>query len=323
VFRVRVVMGISADAQVVDRHAALPLPVNPAFEPTPPARRPATVKPVEHDVLRRLRRDLDAHWRTGAGDWARAAVKRTFDIVVSALLLLVALPICLAVAIAIKLDSPGPVFYRAERVGFRGRRMAMLKFRKMRHDARGPALTAADDLRFTRVGAWLTRVKADELPQLWNVLRGDMSLIGPRPEDPRFVALHVEEFSDVLRVRPGITGLSQIAFAEESRILDDEDPTGHYLARILPQKLALDRLYATRYHLRIDLAILAWTAVAVLLRQQVAVHRQTGRMNVRRRPARAAESPAALTAVPSPALGAPTALHATADRRESVKRAAG
>jgi lipopolysaccharide/colanic/teichoic acid biosynthesis glycosyltransferase len=235
------------------------------------------------DTLGHLRRVLRTQADAGGHVRFRMGVKRAVDILVATVLLMAVLPVAIAVAVAIKLDSPGPVFYRARRVGHRGRPMAMLKFRKMRHDASGPALTADDDGRFTRVGAWLAKSKLDELPQLWNVLRGDMSLIGPRPEDPHFVALHPREFLDVLRVRPGMTGLSQIAFAEESRILDDDDPTGHYLARILPQKLKLDRLYATDYRLRTDLSILTWTLVAVLMRRQVAVHRGTGKMNLRRR----------------------------------------
>ena len=237
------------------------------------------------ETIGHLSRVLHAQPEITGRERVRVGVKRTLDVVVAGLLLLAVLPIALLVALAIKLDSPGPVFYRARRVGHRGRPMAMLKFRKMRHDASGPALTADDDGRFTRVGAWLAKSKLDELPQLWNVLRGDMSLIGPRPEDPTFVAMHPAEFLDVLRMRPGMTGLSQIAFAEESRILDDDDPTGHYITRILPQKLEMDRLYSTKYQLRTDLSILTWTLVAVCLRREVAVHRGTGRMNLRRRPA--------------------------------------
>ena len=238
------------------------------------------------ETLGNLRRVLHAQSDVSRRERVRTLVKRSVDLTISALLLLAVLPLAIAVAIAIKLDSPGPVFYRARRVGHRGRPMEMLKFRKMRDDATGPALTADQDNRFTRVGAWLAKSKIDELPQLWNVLRGDMSLIGPRPEDPQFVALHPREFMDVLQVRPGMTGLSQIAFAEESQILDDEDPTGHYLAKILPQKLKLDRMYATEYQLRVDLSIVTWTLVAVCMRRQVAVHRETGRMNLRRRPKR-------------------------------------
>jgi hypothetical protein len=95
--------------------------------------------------------------------------------------------------------------------------------------------------------------------------------------------MHAEDFVDILQVKPGVTGLSQLAFAEESRILDDDDPTGHYLRRILPQKMGMDRVYARHFRLRLDLQILFWTLVAVLARREVAVHRGTGHMNLRRR----------------------------------------
>ena len=162
----------------------------------------------------------------------------------------------------------------------------MLKFRKMHDGARGPALTAANDERFTRMGRFLARTKLDEIPQLWNVLRGEMSLVGPRPEDPSFVRLQPGDFEPILRVKPGITGLSQLAFARESQILDAAEPTEHYLSRVLPQKLRIDRIYVERRSLSLDARILAWTAAALLLRQHVAVHRDTGRLNVRRRPNR-------------------------------------
>src|SRR3954447_15150575 len=250
----------------------------------------------QHLQLLALRRVLAEEAGPVGGTVPRAVVKRAVDITVSAVLLLLALPIILIVALAIKLDSPGPVFYAARRIGHRGRPLRMYKFRKMHHQASGPKLTTDGDHRFTRVGQWLAKSKLDELPQLWNVLRGDMSLIGPRPEDPAFVALHAADFVEILRVRPGITGLSQVAFAEESRILDGDDPTGHYLDRILPQKMGMDRLYVMRYHLRLDLSILVWTLIAVLLRRQVAVHRGTGHMNLRRRPA--AGEPALAPAAP-------------------------
>lgn len=212
-----------------------------------------------------------------------AAAKRTLDVAVSGTLLLALLPLILLAALLIKLDSRGPVFYCCDRVGFHGRRMRMLKFRKMHHDASGMALTTDDDQRFTRIGVWLAKTKVDEIPQLWHVLIGEMSLVGPRPEDRRFVDEHASDYEVILGVRPGMTGLSQIAFAEESRILDDENPLVHYLERILPQKVGLDRMYARSRTLLFDLRILFWTTAAVILRRQVAVHRSSGTMNLRRR----------------------------------------
>jgi len=222
-------------------------------------------------------------------DWTRlrsavdAGAKRALDVVVSASLLLLLLPVILAAIILVRLDSPGPAFFQSLRAGYRGRQLRMLKFRKMRDGASGRPLTTDDDNRFTRVGGWLAKTKVDEIPQLWHVLRGDMSLVGPRPEDPRFVEAHQEDFDTILSVRPGVTGYSQIAFAEESRILDDDDPMAHYLDRLLPQKLAMDRMYARHRTVSVDLKVLFWTAAAVVLRRQVAVHRDSGRMNLRKR----------------------------------------
>ena len=213
----------------------------------------------------------------------QAAAKRTVDFSVAALILLLTLPIIAIVAVAIVLESRGPVFYRAERVGRNGRRLRMLKFRKMRNDAHGRPLTLGDDDRFTRIGRFLSKAKLDEVPQLWHVLKGEMSLIGPRPEDPKFVAERAADYDEILSVRPGITGLSQIAFAEESDILCKNDPLTHYRERIFPQKIRLDRMYASQPTLAMDFQIIFWTAAAVMLRRQVAVHRGTGKMNLRRR----------------------------------------
>ena len=225
-----------------------------------------------------------AERRAALAGAARRAIKRTIDIVVAAVVLLISVPVFLIVAVAVVAESPGPVFYRADRVGRGGRRMRMFKFRKMAADAGGPRLTTGDDPRLTRVGAALTRSKLDELPQLINVLRGEMSLVGPRPEDPCFVARRPQDYEGILAVRPGITGLSQIAFADESRILTCDDPVARYLERIFPQKIAIDRAYAERLSIRRDLRILFWTAVTVVLRRPVAVNRETGSMGVRRRP---------------------------------------
>lgn len=212
-----------------------------------------------------------------------AAAIRAVDVLLAAFLLLVLLPVVVLVAMAVRLESPGPAFFRCERVGYRGRRLRMLKLRKMGKHALGCALTTGQDARLTRLGALLAKLKIDEIPQLLHVLHGSMSLVGPRPEAAEFVGLHPQAYTEILSVRPGITGLSQIAFAEERMILDPDDPVGHYVNRILPQKVALDRLYVSRRSLSFNLRILFWTAVAVLLRRQVAVHRDSGRMNLRKR----------------------------------------
>ena len=209
--------------------------------------------------------------------------KRLLDVVASSALLVVLAPVIAATAVAIVLDSRGPVFYRCRRVGHRGSELAMLKFRKMRSDAAGPALTAPDDERFTRIGRFLARSKLDEVPQLWNVFRGEMSLVGPRPEDPAFVGMHPTAYAAILEVKPGVTGLSQLAFFREGELLDAGDRTGDYVSRILPEKLRLDALYAERHSLTTDLRILAWTVAAVVFRRDVAVNRSTGRLSVRGR----------------------------------------
>jgi len=212
-----------------------------------------------------------------------AAWQRTLEATAASILVILALPVFAACALAIAAESRGPIFYRCRRVGRGGGTFDMLKFRKMRADAAGPRLTAAQDERFTRVGRRLAAWKLDELPQLLNVVRGQMSLVGPRPEDPEFVAAVGSDFDEVLTVRPGITGLSQLAFARESEVLDREaDREAGYLNRLLPQKLALDSLYARRRSLGLDLQILVWTAFAVFLRQDVAVNRATGALSVRK-----------------------------------------
>jgi len=212
-----------------------------------------------------------------------AAAKRALDIVASAVMLLALLPLILIVALLVRLDSPGPAFFKVDRIGRRGRRLRMLKFRKMHDDASGIALTTHEDDRLTRIGAFLAKSKLDELPQLWHILRGDMSLVGPRPETADFVAHHRHEYDEILTVRPGLVGFSQIAFLSEGRILNEEDPLTHYVSAILPQKVTLDLMYARERTVLLDLKILVWSMVAVLARRQVAVNRQTGQMNLRRR----------------------------------------
>ena len=213
----------------------------------------------------------------------RLPVKRAMDIALSASALLLLSPLFAVIALLVVLDSRGPVFFRADRVGFRGRPLRMLKFRKMKTGARGVALTVSGDVRLTRLGAWLVRTKLDELPQLWHVLRGEMSLVGPRPESPEFVARFRADYDVILQVRPGITGYTQLAFAREGAILDPSDPHGHYVQALLPQKVGLDRLYASRVSIRRDVSILVATFMTLVLRQPVAVHRDTAALSLRRR----------------------------------------
>lgn len=234
-------------------------------------RGPNVPDPVQADLSSSLRVFLaDVEWR------------RFFDILIAAVALVVLSPLIALVALAVKLDSRGPVLFRCSRVGRGGHPFAMLKFRKMRDGVSGSLLTEALDDRFTRIGRFLTVTKLDEIPQLWNVLSGTMNLVGPRPEDPAFVGLHPEQYAAIVSARPGITGLSQLAFANEPEILAADDRVNDYIERILPQKMQLDQLYVERRSLLMDLQILAWTLVSVALRKDAAVHRRTGRLTLRR-----------------------------------------
>ena len=206
---------------------------------------------------------------------------RLLDVGVSALLLLLMLPTFAVVTLAIRLEGPGGTFFRCRRVGRQGRELHLLKFRKMHADAVGPPLTVFSDGRLTRVGALLARWKLDELPQLWSVLHGEMSLVGSRPEDPRFVALAPEAFREILALRPGMTGLSQLAFANETSLFRDADPYSYYVDRLLPQKLQLDGLYLQRRSVWLNIKVLAWTARVVFFGCSVAVDRQTAALTVR------------------------------------------
>lgn len=192
--------------------------------------------------------------------------KRAFDLLIAALALLLLSPLLLAVALVIKLDSPGPVFFRQERVGRRGVPFRIHKFRTMREGAAGLAITVGADPRITRAGAFLRRTRIDELPQLFDVLQGTMSLVGPRPEVPRYVALYPPALRErALAVRPGITDPVSLDFIDEAALLAAAaDPEREYVERILPVKVQRQAEYAERASLATDLAVLLRT-VAVLL----------------------------------------------------------
>ena len=196
--------------------------------------------------------------------------KRLFDLIVATLgLALLALPGFL-VALAIRLDSPGPVFFRQERVGRGGRVFRIHKLRTMRADAErlGGPLTVGADPRVTKIGAFLRAHRLDELPQLIDVLRGDMSLVGPRPEVPRYVALYPPALREqVLAVRPGITDPASLAFRGEARQLAAAaDPEREYVEVILPNKLALAADYAAHATLWTDLGVVARSLRVLLTR---------------------------------------------------------
>lgn len=190
-------------------------------------------------------------------------VRRLLDIVVAFLALLLLSPLMGVLAIWIRLDSPGPALFRQARVGRGGRIFQMHKFRTMTVDAptRGLPLTVGDDPRITRSGRWLRRRRLDELPQLWDVLRGEMALVGPRPEVPRYVAHYPPALKDrVLSLRPGLTDPSTLAALDEAAVLAAAvDPEREYIEVLLPRKLQVAADYAERASLRSDLGVLAQT----------------------------------------------------------------
>lgn len=193
--------------------------------------------------------------------------KRLFDLLLSALGLLLLAPALLLIALWIRLDSPGPVLFRQERVGRHGRTFLIHKFRTMRVDAPalGPQITIGADPRITRAGRFLRAGKLDELPQLWDVLRGAMSLVGPRPEVPRYVALYPPEMRELLlSVRPGITDLASLEYRDESAVLARaDDPERAYVEQVLPAKLALSARYVREASLWRDLRLILATFAAL------------------------------------------------------------
>ena len=185
-------------------------------------------------------------------------MKRAFEILVSALGLVLLLPLLLFVALLIKLDSPGPVFFRQERMGRGFRPFCIYKFRTMAQHApqSGWPITCGDDSRITRVGRFLRRTKVDELPQLLNVFKGEMSLVGPRPEVRRYVELYRKDYEEILTIRPGITDLASLKYRNEATLLGTfERPEEAYVKEVLPDKIMLAKEYLRRSSLKLDATI--------------------------------------------------------------------
>ena len=186
-------------------------------------------------------------------------MKRMLDIVVSLIGLICFFPLLLVVTVLIKLDSTGPVFFRQERIGMRFRPFQILKFRTMVQDSssRGQSITVGDDPRITRVGWFLRKTKIDELPQLINVLRGEMALVGPRPELPRYVELFRQEYEEILKMRPGITDLASIKYRDEAALLArSKNPEEEYVTHVLPDKINLGKEYIKRSSVLFDLTLM-------------------------------------------------------------------
>lgn len=191
--------------------------------------------------------------------------KRLFDMVCAALGLLVLSPVLLVCALLVGLTSPGGVLFRQERVGKDGVPFTIYKFRSMRKDNAGLKISTSRDTRITPVGRVLRKTKLDELPQLWNVLKGDMSFVGPRPEVREYTDLYTPEQRQVLLLRPGITGLASIRYRNENELLTaSDDPNRTYIEEIMPAKLALDMEYIPCACVSYDIKLILETLVTVV-----------------------------------------------------------
>lgn len=196
-------------------------------------------------------------------------MKRLFDIFAAALTLLLLSPLLFLAALLIRLDSSGPVFFRQERIGKEFRPFWIYKFRTMSDgaDKNGPLVTVGDDARVTRIGRFLRKSKIDELPQLINILKGEMSVVGPRPEVPSYVELFRDDYREILKVRPGLTDLASLKYRNEAEILGrSANPREAYISLILPDKIALGKKYVHRSSLGFDLELIFKTLVKLAAR---------------------------------------------------------
>lgn len=188
--------------------------------------------------------------------------KRLFDLMLTVPGALLLAPLGVIVALWVMVDSPGPALFRQVRVGRHGREFRILKFRTMHVAAgeAGPLVSRGDDPRITRCGRFLRRYRLDELPQLWNVVRGEMSLVGPRPEVPRYVAHYPEAYREILTVRPGLTDYAALEYLDEGELLRGAaDPEQKYLEEILPAKIELYRRYLSTRSTLTDFVLLLRT----------------------------------------------------------------
>lgn len=191
-------------------------------------------------------------------------LKRAFDIIFSFIGIILLFPIFIIVGIIIKIDSKGPIFFSQERIGKNFKAFKILKFRTMVYDNKGPLLTARGDQRITRVGKYLRRYKIDELPQLFNVFKGDMSLVGPRPEVRKYVELFKPYYKEILTLRPGITDPASLKYSDEESILSlSQDYEELYIRRILPDKIKLSLEYIKNQNIITDILIIFRTILRI------------------------------------------------------------
>ena len=193
-------------------------------------------------------------------------LKRIFDIILSLFGLIILLPFMLIIAIFIKLDSKGPVFFKQLRVTKNGRELKIFKYRTMRVGSdKYSQITVGKDNRITKIGSFLRKYKLDEIPQLINVLIGDMSLVGPRPEVPKYVALYTDEQKEILKVRAGITDYASIEFSNENDLLAlEKDPEKAYIEKVMPRKIELNKKYLSEISILTDIRIILLTIKKIL-----------------------------------------------------------
>lgn len=192
--------------------------------------------------------------------------KRVFDFVSSLLGLTVLSPLMISVAIAIRIFDGSPVFFRQERIGLRGEPFVLLKYRTMRlkADQEGPKITVSGDQRVTRVGNWLRKTKLDELPQLWNVVIGDMTLVGPRPEVREYVDLYTPDQRQVLELLPGITDPASLKYFDEDEVLSKQsEPLKYYVEKVMPDKIEINLRYAENATLLSDIRVALSTVTRI------------------------------------------------------------
>lgn len=195
--------------------------------------------------------------------------KAFLDFLCGVILFIIALPVMICAGIAVKLDSKGPVFYLARRMGQFGKPFYLYKFRTMINNAAqiGPGITTVGDPRITRVGRFLRMTKIDELPQVLNVLKGELAIVGPRPEDPQYTARYTASQKEILSIKPGITSPASLKYCHEEEMVQRDKLEEVYFKKILPDKIKIDTQYEQHRNLRSDLKIIFLTFISMFIRR--------------------------------------------------------
>jgi len=195
----------------------------------------------------------------------RDIIKRTLDIILSVFAIIMLAPVMLIIAILIKMDSFGPIFYKQVRIGKNGKPFKLWKFRTMVNNAhlKGHSITSNDDSRITKIGGFIRSMKFDELPNLFNIISGDMSIVGPRPEVPEYVNRYDDRMAEIFKVKPGLTGPAQLVFFNEEKLINKDNVRMIY-PKIKQTKLELDTMYARNYNPLLDMQLIAKTVIKLL-----------------------------------------------------------